>query len=262
MSYIGTKDWLSEVVLGNVGTNSSINKFGAAPDFDTGDNAVTIWDGAEDGVAWELMNYVYSSTAAIDSISSTDDGDTQDMEIQGLDANYDLVSQTITMTGNTRKALDTNLIRVFRVKNVSSTTLAGHVIVYENDTTVDDPGVPDDSNLIRAVVHPENNQTEMCIYTVPDGFTGLLYRMYANTAGASRDAEYLIKLQAKPFGQVFQLKQKGIIVDGGEISIDRHFRNPLSFPAKTDIELTAQVLTAAITGANLIGGFDIVLVAD
>lgn len=256
------RDPLSEVVLGNVTGRSPVNKFGASPDFDTGDSEVTMWDGAEDGAVWELMKYVYSTGANIDSISSTNNGDTQDVEVQGLDANYDLVIQTVTLQGNTRVALTTSLIRVFRVKNSNSTDFAGHIIVYENDTTVDDPGVPDDSNLIRAVVHPENNQTEMCVFTVPAGYTALVYRFYADTAGASRSAEYLIKLKARPFGGVWQLKQKGVMDDSTGKKLDREFKVPLKFSEKTDIELTAEILTSNITGANLIGGFDIVLVEN
>ncbi|RLG44739.1 MAG: hypothetical protein DRN81_03815 [Thermoproteota archaeon] len=247
------------VAKGDVTGHSFIHKFGAAPNFDVENGFVTVWDGAEDGAVWELMNYVYSTSAAIDSISSTNDGDTQDVEIQGLDANYDLVIQTITLTGNTRKALTTDLIRVFRVKNVNSSNFAGHVIVYENDTTGDDPGVPDDSSLIRSVVHPENNQTEMAVFTVPDGYTGYMRSWYASTAGAKRDSSHTIKILARPFGQVFQLKHKANIDVTGTSYIQHEYVEPEVFAAKTDIEMQ---MDTDIDAAGVAGGFDIVLVAN
>ena len=41
--------------------------------FDTGDNEVTIWDGANDG-GLDEMQYNYSSSAAINAISSSNNG--------------------------------------------------------------------------------------------------------------------------------------------------------------------------------------------
>jgi hypothetical protein len=102
------------IAKGDVTGSSFVHKFGNAPDFDTGDGEVTIWDGAEDNTAWEQMVYQYSSIADIDSISSSDNADTQTIEIEGLDTNFNLVTQTATLTGQTRKALSTSLIRVFR----------------------------------------------------------------------------------------------------------------------------------------------------
>lgn len=254
---VNINDGLS-IAKGEVPGTSFIHKFGAAPDFDVADGFVTVWDAAEDDTVWELMNYVYSATAAIDSISSTA-AETQDIEIQGLDANYDLVTQTITLTGTTRKALDTNLIRIFRAKNVDSTNLTGHVIVYENDTTADDAGVPDDSNLIRAIIQPVNNQTEMAVYTIPDGYTGYMRSWYASTAGAKRDSQHTIKILARPFGQVFQLKHKANIAVTGTSYIQHKYEEPEVFAAKTDIEMQMDTDTDV---AGVAGGFDIVLVAD
>ena len=259
-------DFFTEVAKGNVTDKHAfiVNKFGAAPDFDTGDGEVTMWDGAEDNTAWENMVYDYSATADIDSISSDNSGDTGiTMELQGLDTNGDLVVQNATLDATdaqTRVAITTPLRRIFRAKNVSSTDLTGHVAVYPNTALT--AGIPTDKSKIRALVHPENNQTEMCIYTVPTGYSAYLYRFYVDTAGASRTAEYLVKVRARPSGQVWQLKQKGVMSDSTGKVIDRRFDQPLKFSAGTDIELTAQILTSSITAANLIGGFDLVVVED
>lgn len=252
------EDGLS-IAKGDVTGTTFIHKFGAAPDFDVSDGFVTVWDAAEDDTAWENMQYVYSATAAIDSISSTNAGDSQDIEIQGLDSSYDIVTQTVTLNGQTRVALDTDLIRIFRAKNVNSTNLAGHIIIYENDTTVTVPGVPDDPTLVRAVIQPGNNQTEMAVYTIPNGKTGYLRSWYASTAGAKRDSAHTIKLLARPFGGVFQLKHKANIDVNGTSYIHHEYVEPEVFAAKTDIEIQMDTDTDI---AGVAAGFDVVLVDD
>lgn len=253
------------IAQGNVTGATFVHKFGAAPDFDENpDGEVTVWDGAEDGTAWENMVYDYSATADIDSISSSDSGDTSiDIEVQGLDENYDLVTQTVTLDASdsqTRVALSTDLIRVFRAKNVSSTNLTGHVLIYPNTGLTS--GVPTDKSKIRAIIHPENNQTEMAIYTIPNGKTGYLRSWYAATGGANKTSNYIVRLKARPFGQVFQLKHRSSIQDGGTSYIQHRYVEPEVFAAKTDIEMTAEVAKAGVTAASVVAGFDIVLVDD
>jgi hypothetical protein len=249
-----------EIARGTFSTMSLIHKFGAAPDFDTDDNEVTIWDGANDGGIDE-MSYTYSATAAIDTISSSNNGDTQDIEIQGLDSNYDLVTQTVTLTGQTQATLGTSLIRVFRAKNVGSTNLAGDVYIFEQTADAGGDGIPDDTTKIRAVIYAANNQTEMAIYTVPDGKSAYMRGFYATNAGARQTADYLIKLKVRPFGQVFQLKHKMVIPDT-TAPFQHIYTDPQKFTEKSDIEMTVQVLTAGKTDANMIAGFDVVLVDD
>lgn len=247
-----------EISLGNVSGRSLVHKFGAAPDFDAADGEVTVWDGAEDGTSWELMNYVYSTSADIDSISSSDAGDSQTIEIQGLGATTNLVIQTATLNGQTRVALSTNLYRVFRVKNQNSTDFSGHVFVYTNNSLT--AGVPDDNNSIRAVVQPENNQTEMAIYTVPAGKKYAIRRVYAFTAGASKNSEYIIRVYARQPGGVFQLKFRGAMSDIATSNIDQPYPDPLTFSEGTDIEMTVEIASGTATAATITGGFSGVLV--
>mgnify|MGYP003643878706 CR=1 FL=1 len=235
--------------------HSFIHKFGRAPDFDSGDGDVTIWDGANDALTNE-MQYNYSATAIIDSLVSSDSGDTQAIEVQGLDSNYALTTQTITITGQTRKALDTNLIRVIRLVNVGSTDIAGNVYCYE-DTALT-AGVPIDTTKIRAVIIDGSNQTEMAVYTVPAGKTGYLRQWFASSSGAKKTTNYLTKLKARPFGQVFQLKHSSSIADAAPYI--HSYIEPEAFAEKTDIEMTASITDTGITEAAVSAGFDIVLV--
>lgn len=246
------------IAEGNVTGKAFVHKFGNAPDFDTGDGEVTVWDGAEDAAAWENMVYDYSTTAAIDSVSSSSASDTVDVEVQGLDANYDIVNQTVTLNGQNRVALDTNLIRVFRAFNANSTDLVGHVFVYENVAL--SGGIPTNPSLIRIVIHPENNQTEMAVYTIPDGKTGYLRSWYVSTAGASKTSEYIIRLKSREFNKVFRLKHKAAISDTGSSHIQHNYIEPEVFLAKTDLEMTVEMTASGGSGASISAGFDIVIV--
>lgn len=247
------------IAKGLVSGHSAVLKFGNVPDFDTGDGAVYMWDGADDGGA-DLMQYTYSATADIDSLSSSDDGDTQDIEVYGLDTNYDLVTQTITLTGQTRKALDTALVRVFRMVNVGATDLAGTLYCYVNGAIT--LGVPDVLTTVRAIITIGNNQTAMALYTVPNGKTAYMGDWYAGVSGASKSSNYEITLYARPFGQVWQLKHIAAISDTGASSIQHQYSSPLVFAAKTDIRMRVNVLATGVSAAACSGGFDLVLVDD
>ena len=253
------------IAAGDVTGHSFIHKFGTAPDWDKGEGEVTIWDGSEDGALWENMVYDYSATADIDSISSSDE--TNDvgitLEIQGLDTNYALVIQTATLhavDARTEVTLTTSLRRVFRVKNTSATNLTGHVAVYPSTALT--TGIPTDKSKIRAVVHPDNNQTEMAIYTVPAGYTAYVRSWYASTSGGSKDSNYIIRFRARELGGVFQLKHKASISDGASSYIHHKYVEPEVFTEKTDIELTVEIPDGTATAASVSGGFDIVLIEN
>lgn len=247
------------IAKGIVTGSTFVHKFGDTPDFDTGDGEVVVWDGANDGAS-DLMTYTYSATADIDRIVSSSAADTQDIEIQGLDTNLDLVTQTVTLTGQTGATLSTSLKRVFRMKNVGSVDIAGRVYCYVNVTTT--AGVPDTLTNIRAEIDDGNNQSLMAVYTIPNGKTGYMRSWFASTAGAKKVTNFVIRVKSRPLGQVFQIKHISAISDSASSSINHVYIEPEVFAAGTDIELTAEITEAAITAASVSAGFDLVLVDD
>ena len=247
------------VAKGDVAGSTYVHKFGQAPDFDTEDLDVDIWDGAND-TAPDLMSHTYSTTADIDSLSSSDNSDTQDVEVQGLNSSWELVVQTITLTGRTRKALSTDLIRVFRMKNVGATDFAGTIYCFKNVALT--AGVPQTLGNIRAMVTIGRNQTLMALYTVPSGKKAYLHSFYAGVAGAKKTASYEIILKIKPFGQVFQTKHVSAIADEGSSHLEHHYDAPEVVSAKSDIKITAHALTAGVEAASVSAGFDLLLVDD
>ena len=259
-AYLPNKEFLIEVAKGNVPGHSVINKFGSAPDFDIADGFVTVWDGAEDGEGYEQMIYSYSLTDDIDSLTAEDDTDTQTVEIQGLDVDYNLSVESYTLTGNTPVVLDPELLRVFRIKNTGSTNIGAsdHVFVYVSGGTVTG-GVPQVGADVRGVIHGSNNQTEMAVYTIPNNKTGYMLSWYVSTAGAKRDSSHTVKVFTREEGGVFQLKHKANIDVNGTSELKFNYEVPLVFSEKTDIEV--QVDTDK-DEAGISAGFAILLVDD
>lgn len=261
MSRQFSRDFQLEIARGNISGMTFIHKFGEAPDFDSGDNFVTIWDGANDGLT-DAMVYTFSSSADIDFLSCST-GDTLDIEVQGLDTNYDLVTQTVTLTGQTPSALGTQLVRVFRMKNIDSADLTGTVYCYVSGNTVT-AGVPQTVADIRAIISlhgvgDSHNQTLMAVYTIPNGKTGYLCQFYVSSIGGVKTSINEIHLEVRPFGQVFQTKHTGAIVGTGTSHFTHIFDVPEIIPAKAD------VLMEANTDVNVAGvsaGFDLILVDD
>lgn len=251
------------IAEGSVQGHTFVHKFGNAPDFDTGDNEVTIWDGANDALlGGGAMSYTYSSSADIGLLSSSNAGDSQDIEIQGLDTDGNLLTQTFTLNGQTDVDLSStgsDYKRVFRMKNVGSTDIAGVVYLRINGSA-QSGGVPTVANTVRAIINGSNNQTLMALYTIPKGRTGYMRSFFAAEAGGKKSTNYIIKVKAKPKGQVFQVKHKTAVSSGATSSFQHTYVEPEVFTSETDIEISAQITEASITAGDVAAGFDIVLV--
>ena len=96
----------------------------------------------------------------------------------------------------------------------------------------------------------------MAVYTIPSGKTGYMRDWYASTAGAKKGSSHVVKLIARPFGQVFQLKHKASIVEDGTSYIKHNYQEPEVFTEKTDIEIR---VNTDQDDASVAAGFDIVL---
>ncbi len=245
------------IAKGDVQGTTFIHKFGNAADIDTGDGLVDIWDGADSTLATgKIPTYTFSTTDNIDSISSSDAGDAQDIEIGGLDINFAEVTQTITLNGQARVALDTDLIRVFRMINRSATDIAGEVYCYVNGAIT--LGVPDVPADVRAIINGDNNQTLMSIFTIPAAITGYMRSWFASMS-TKKAAASVIQVRARPVGEVFQLKHISAILTTGNSYVHHEYVEPEIFQPMTDVVMRADSDTNDV---GVAGGFDVVLVDD
>ena len=214
---------------------SHINKFGFNDAVGTAFE--TVWDGG--GTYTYLDSTGAASTLTVTANNAADSG--YEIEVQGLDANYQLLTETITATssGNTGTS---EFYRVFRATVTSDGDSA-------NTGTID----IDVGSTTLATISAGKGQTLMALYTVPADKKGYLIKFQGSV---EKNKETIFKLQAKkpdngPFNTKGQFGSFGV-------PVTYDYPIPLEFEEKTDIEV--KVKAGAITGAGAI--FDLILLDD
>ena len=234
---VSSTPYLYDIAEGNVPNHYSINKFGYNSTLPT--SYEDIWE--------QSTVYTYTTTAQVMHCSSSEVGDTQMIEVQGLDANWNLQIKRVKLVGQTETPLGTELwMRVFRIRNLGATNFAGTVYVYEDDTVAS--GVPQTATKIRAIVIGANNQTQMALWTVPSGTTAYLTSIYASTTSTKLVS---CGLFIREPGGVFQIKH---LKEFTATNWKYDFSIPLKVNARSDIAMKAKVTVA---GGDVAAGFDL-----
>ena len=152
-----------------------IHKFGSNPSIKNSGLSVsspeTIWDGSNE--------YVFpSNSGEIMEIVSSDGSDTQGVIVQGLDENFSEKTWTGILTGSTPVNIGT-WTRIFRAYNDGSVDFAGNITINEVGGSID-----------YAKILDGNNQTLMCVYTIPADKIGYLtkYSLSAQKSSSLRSA--------------------------------------------------------------------------
>jgi hypothetical protein len=224
-----TEDFGLQVARGQIPYHKSNFKFGFNADVD--DALETVW--SKGG----LYAYLSSATALYISSSSTDDTvagtGARTVKVSGLDSNYDEVSVTVDMDGQSGVSLGT-FIRVNRIEVLtagSGGANAGNLHVgSEASPTI---GVP---ATTYAYVTAGDNQTLMALWTVPRNYTAYVTQTDITVATTQNNKYCTVSLVARPFGGVFNVKDRFV---KAESSVNQVYNFPLKFEEKTDIEFRA-----------------------
>jgi hypothetical protein len=183
--------------------------------------------------------YAYPASATVMKISSANANDTsagsgaRTVRITGLDANYDVITEEVSLNGQTAVNTTNSYLRIndFYVTSCGSgNTAAG--IIYAGTGTVTS-GVPATIYSLMPVVY--NAQTQ-AIYTVPAGYTAYIssYLFSSNNSTANTICSGFLYVYL--YGNAFPTIEASARFNGGN-SFDRHFDYPLAFAEKTDLEL-------------------------
>lgn len=252
------------VARGLVEGSYTMHKFGNASDVDAADVPAVIWDGTCAIIPYKIANYTYSTSADIDTLSSSNAGDTtQLIEVQGLDANWNLKIQTIQLNGQNAVILPVPLIRVFRMFNKGSTNIAGTVYLATSGrpATAGVPNAP--GTTVRAIIKDGDNTTQMALYSVPKGYSAYITAGWANLSklGApASPASVQVQVYQRSFGGVFRVIHTLALNTNGSSGDHRPYTIPLLLPEKTDI--VYKVLSTSADNLGVSAGFHAMIIRN
>ena len=215
---------------GDVNNFQGIQKFGY--NSSVGTSFETIWDAGGD------YTFITSAGTATATSSNTGADDNGTVEIQGLDSNYDLAEETITIGGS---AGSTSFIRVFRAIMLTATTgnaNVGTITITVSSTTV-------------AQIQPTYGQTLMAVYTVPRNYQAYLVQL---DVGSSKDLENEIKFRIKQIDNGNTWNTRSFITTRGGFT-EKNYHVPEIIVGKTDIEMRAK----SSATSSVSGGFELFL---
>ena len=239
-------DWLMEVGFGTVPGYTRVAALGNNPDVGSGTVPEDIWSYGG------TFNFI-TTPAALEAVStSTSDAAAgvgmRTFSISGLDSNYNVVTETVTLNGTTPVALSNQFFRFNLLRNVTSGTTGLNV----GDITIRDVS----GGTVRAHIPAGYGISRQALFTVPTGRTMQVHSMLGTTA---KNNGGVLRYWTRA---LMQRASNGSMVAPLEIGFDdvpyRHDGIPgIVVNEKTDFWM--RVNQASTSGMNITGGFLAVL---
>lgn len=242
--------WEARVALGRQRNQSHVYKYGYNPA--VGTSVETIW--------FQGDVYTWPTAAATLELTSTHNTDEaaagagmRSVTLEGLDANYAEISETLVLTGQTAKLSAKSYLRVHRMYGATygaNATNTG-VVYAANSSGTHTTGTPGDLTLVYSTIGAGKGQTLQCFYTVPAGKKALVYAVEASCFDNTNVCT--MEFRAREYGTGWRTKDQFVVFQGQHESRPAI---PWVFPEKTDLELRG-------TGGGTVvanGTFDILLI--
>lgn len=226
------------------------NKFGRNPDVDLLTTPEDIW---ESGGVYTGFPDITPETVSVLSSSASDTAagtGSRTVRITGLDSNYVLTTEIITLNGTTPVASVNTYRRVHSMTCLtagSGGVNAGSITARYTTTT----------SVIFVVMSAGFNQTNCSGFTIPAGVTGYMKRLHGSLRGlvtAAVDGG----IWTRPFGSVFRQRRPFSI--GSESKLDDTIFGGLVFTEKTDIII--RITAASASNLDVVAGYDLILVEN
>jgi hypothetical protein len=209
-----------------------IDKSGATETLGTSPaTMVTVWD----GVGLYPWNTFTGSGAHIFVASDSDDAKMRgvDITIEGLDSNYNLISEVVTMDASDTTTVQETTQNFYRVVKAVVTGTNTNSIPNDYDISFkyDSSG-----GTVVAKILATYGATQSCTYTIPAGYQGFI--LGVNGSSGQSD-EITTMIWDRPFNGAWSQVKTFKFVSG---TFEHNMRTPLVFDEKTDIEIRAYAL--------------------
>lgn len=241
-------DFETNIAEGKIAGYSLVNKNGRNPDIDTGTLPEDIWDG---GGAYTGFPVTAVETVTLTSSSTNDTAagtGARTVTLTGLDTNYVLQTETVTLNGTTGAATTNTFRRVhtaFVATAGSGGVNAGTITATHTTTT---------ANVFFAI-QPGTNQMQVSAFTIPAGKTGYLRQFSGAVRSGTGTGAVDTVLYIRDFNGVFRHRRpSGFSGDPSMVEI----YGGLVLPEKTDIIIRATAANAS--NLDVAGGYDLILV--
>ena len=218
-----------QVARGQIQGHRNVTVFGFNPDVDTTQVSV-----------WPLPSLITFPASAIQmTVSSSSANDTsagtgaRTVVVQGLDANYNEVTETVTMNGQTAVTMTASLLRVnyaYVVTAGSGNSAAGNIYIGTGTVT---SGVP---ATVYDIIKLDYNNTTTGSYTVPAGYTAYVSQGLFSAGQASGSTQVEGRLLTRGTNNIRMTAALTTLNNGVANYV---FEYPLAVPEKTTIEATA-----------------------
>jgi hypothetical protein len=226
-----------QVARGQVAYHSGEHKFGAVPSMSVSTTG-SVWDIDDTLYPWSSLTS--AGTLTVDRASASDADKV--VTIIGLDANYNQISENVTLSSASGNATTKSFLRVYRAYMYNgSDTNVGNIDIKISSTTI-------------ARITAGKGQTLMAIYTVPAGYTAYLTQgVMSVKSGADATGEFFVR-----YGGQTAFR----IAHTFEVASAEYFYAfcvPFKIPEKSDIDVRASVRS---NNARVTAAFDFYLIKN
>lgn len=232
MSRQFSREWLTEVALGNITGAANVITFGHNPDVDAG-VAEDVWE--QGGI---LARLISAETMNIVSTSTDDDGDpvgsgARTVLISGLNGTFDPVSEVVTLNGTSNVLTSNSYIRVRQLlaltADLASTNTNKGIITATASSAA----------TVQCTMAVGDGISHQIHYTVPNNKRVLLYKVELNVfknVGGNAAIKFSAIL-TPPGGASFNIVEKAVESDNPELEI--YFLPPIAVAEKSDVTMHA-----------------------
>ena len=261
-SFIGQKDLKLEIPRGNVSGQSTVNKFGRAPD-GVQTTATDIWDRADATPTQQI--WIAPTAARIHAIVSTSDLDGKTAAPSSVGART-LRVYGLTGWGTAESNEDITLDGTTGVNTVSSYVIIHRMKVLTKGATNVNVGTitatAASDGTVTAQINIGEGQTQMAIYGIPSTQTAYLIQCYGTVnkaQGAAATINFSLKFNPEPDAELinFLIKHTLGVQSTGSSYFSHYFGTYNKFVGPGIIKMQGIASAADVEGS---AGFDIILV--